>query len=77
MEEVEEETLKVELEAEVTLPALPKTAELFETLSLAFESFVNKLSNLEAKLATVLGANLTDLLTSMLLCPLMGRRAGL
>ena len=75
---MEEETLKVELEAEVTLPALlPKTAELFETLSLAFESFVNKLSNLEAKLATVLGASLTDLLTSMLLCPLMGRRAGL
>ena len=71
-----EETLEVEL-AEVTLLAvLPKTAE-FETLSLAFESFVNKLSNLEAKLATVLGANLTDLLTSMLLCPLMGRRAGL
>ena len=70
-----EEILEVEL-AEDTLPALPKTAE-FETLSLAFESFVNKLSNLEAKLATVLGANLTDLLTSMLLCPLMGRRAGL
>ena len=70
-----EEILEVEL-VEVTLPALPKTAE-FEALSLAFESFVNKLSNLEAKLATVLGANLTDLLTSMLLCPLMGRRAGL
>jgi hypothetical protein len=72
------------LEDELETPAaeLPdEQAELSPgvALSATFESFVNKLSNFEAKLATVLGANLTDLLTSIgwLLCPLMGLLVGL